>query len=117
MRIGSLGVLCVFFALATAGCGGDDEDGGGGGGGGGGGARWKCYDDTMFGQCDCQNLPPGDDWINSGKGIVEVASCPAYQMCVTYYDAFFEVDGCSCGETGLMPLDAMNIMPVASCPP
>jgi hypothetical protein len=137
-RFGSLGVLCALFALATSGCGGedpvdDDDDGGGGsssggssgggssGGGssgtGGGGTRWKCFDDTMYDQCDCQSLGPNEDWINETKGAVEVARCPAYELCVTYYDTFFEVNGCSCGASDLMPFDATNVMPVGSCPP
>jgi hypothetical protein len=87
----------------------DDDDEGGRSG-----TRWKCFDDTSFGQCDCLELGPGDEWDSSGT---EVDECPTYAACVRYYDGFFESNGCSCGPTNLMPPDATDLEAVASCPP
>ena len=104
-RIGCIAVSWLLVFGAT-GCGDDDE--------GDGGGRWKCFDDTAFGQCDCAELAPGDDWDSSGT---EVDECPRYTTCVRYYDTFFESEGCSCGAPDLMPPDATDIEAVADCPP
>jgi hypothetical protein len=110
---GRAGILCGLVALAAAGCGGGDDDSADDGGG----AKWKCYDNTTFAECDCYNLPPGELYEDQTEGSREVSSCPSYELCLKYYDTFFEWDACACGASDLMPLDAMDIQTVSACPP
>jgi len=105
--LGRWGVLCGLFGLAAIGCGDDSDDEGDGGG------EWKCFDDPGY-ECDCEFLPPGENWSSDGD---EVSSCPTYPLCVKYYDTFFELDSCACGPSDFMPFDATDIEPVATCPP
>jgi hypothetical protein len=108
---GCRGVLCALLGFATLGCGDDEEDTGGGG------ATWTCFDRAADGQCDCYAVPPGEQYEDVSEGAMEVSSCPSYERCIEYYDTFFEWDGCSCGPSDMMPLDAMDIQTVSACPP
>jgi hypothetical protein len=108
--LGRWGVLCGLFGLAAIGCGGDEDSGGAG-------AKWKCFDNTLYGECQCYSLPPGESYEDQSDGVREVSSCPSYELCLKYYDTFFEWDACSCGASDMMPLDPMDIRMVAACPP
>jgi hypothetical protein len=110
-RFGCRGILCVLLGFATFGCGDDEEDADGGG------ANWTCFDNAAYGECGCYAVPPGEVYEDQTQGAMEVSSCPSYQLCLKYYDVFFEWDACSCGASDMMPLDAMDIQSVSACPP
>lgn len=111
---GRRGIFCVLVGFATLGCGDDDDKDTDTNGGG---ATWTCFNNPTYGDCQCYAVPPGEQYEDVSDGAVEVSSCPSYERCLKYYDSFFEWDGCSCGASDMMPLDAMDIQTVSACPP
>jgi hypothetical protein len=97
----------IFFLLATACGGGDKEDDPA--------KRWRCYEDAS-GTCECL----GSEWQVDGDSITEVNECTGYEMCLFYYDDFFEETFCECGGADYMPRaqdeDISDLQMVESCP-
>lgn len=99
----------IFFLFATA-CGGgdkdDDDDSG---------KSWRCYEDTS-GTCECL----GSEWQVDSDSVTEVDECTGYEMCLYYYDEFFEETFCECGGADYTPSaqdeDISDLQVVESCP-
>jgi hypothetical protein len=104
-------------ALLTTACGGgsDDDDNDNS-------SRWQCYSVAFDDTCECYEIEPGSSFDYEGSGIEEVEDCGGYEVCMSYFDSFFEENRCDCGPVGFMPGlgfgedDIVDLTVVEACP-
>lgn len=115
-RLSTLTAFALVTALFSTACGGgkdDDDDNS---------SRWQCYSVAFDNTCECYEIEPGTVFDYEGSGIEEVKDCGGYEVCMSYYDTFFEENRCDCGPMGFMPGlgisedDIENLTVVETCP-